>query len=711
MIRGKYGYGRLTFFKFARMRCVLLEHQQLDLANHYVALLNNFISTDDVNEIKQAFGAITPGAPLEAISLFRKKSSQKDNGTNSRNVSLNRALNNNSTLNEFLRQKEAFPTSYTRLDTVKLRLLLWFVAQKQILLKRDDGLFSIQNDRIMFRKYAIADSSVIKNSQFIEYGKSMAKETQKLRNVAISSDSKTFDTCCANISNIRNSMLSLLYQELNAMSIHQTQAYHVDEYIDSHSMVTQVENEAHMLEHIHENLSEDWEYKATILASRCEYIRNHINSNDDREELLQVAKDWTEICYRIYWYDKNKYPLVLESLLYRIGLNDTWKLNNRVLYKAYFELADNVGIDNLTVEYMRFDYANECNRLGEHSASVALYEDVIRRVEDFETQSFTERRALTHFYVTLFHSYFEYTPHGDSANRVLKKYGERVRQWLQEDEKRYLLDYGCYLSAYIKNLPIRQEDEQALNEAEQIIIQLENEILPSDDYYGDVPCFLLNIIAAYYVDRAYNCNLSESKKTVYFNKAVWYSLKQIRDCGRFIKYNTYRALWMMSSAYHQIGFAYAYNLKDWKKSYKSYRKEIEIRQRLSNLCPNNRDWQDGVAECAVNIGGLLKSLYDANLLPTGMKEQLMYHVDLALSIYTKNLDMDSEGSQLHLYQAKLLKGTCIYVFAKNHEPGYSVADGVLLVKECWEWHLRHHNSDYAATFEAECMPILFNKKV
>lgn len=690
------------------MRCSVLSSSELSLAHHYVALLNNELSDEERDIFFHAFHLQSSAHHMEAISVFVKKGKK---GTvkkrNSKSTMMGRILTNDSQLAEFLKNKEVFPTSYRQMDTIKLHLLLWFLQQRQVALQPGDTLFSIQDNTILFQKIPIASTDVIDDDSFHLQLKLIEQEYGKLKNLPISSDNNDLDIIYDEINRIKSSLVALLYQNLKTLLAPQISSVDVSKKIDSKVIAEQVLEEETMMSHLQDGFVHKWERDAMLLASRCEYIRKHF-TEENAEELLQIVNDWRRITYKIYEYDKTKYQKVLDVLYYQVGINDNYLgIIDNDLYKEIVDFADKVGNDNLQIENMRFNYANGLSREGNHHEAKAFYEETIRRVESFDMQSFAERRALTHFFTTLFHENFEFIPHGEDASRTLQTFGTLVKAWMQEDKELYLVDYACYLSAYLKNVPINEENRPVIEECEAILDKLEAKMHPSDEYYSDVPCYFLNMIAAYYVDRINECSLTNEEYELYFHKAVKYSLRQILDCGRMMQYDNHSALWMMGSAYHQIGFAYAFHLRDWRKSYKSYLRALAIRNRLVHIDPSTECL---VAETSVNMGALLLQLYRVNILPKELKTELVSFADKALHIYQKHLSSGSVGSELRLCQAKLLKGTSICALAANHEDGYDMEEGKSLVKECWHWHLQHPDSDYAATFQAECIPILFGKE-
>ena len=688
------------------MRCSVLPYNHLESVNHYVALLNNQLTDDERNDLLHTFEYQPTHKTLEAISIFVKKG-EKDTVKDGmgKKALMGNILTNDSQTADFLKEREAFPTSYREMDTIKLYLLLWFLHQRQVALKPDDDLFSIQDKTILFKKLPIASTEAIDDDHFHLRLELIEQEYRKLKNLSFSSSNSDIDKIYNEIGRIRHSLIALLYQNLKTALIPQISSVDVAQKIDSKAISEQVENESVILNHLQNDFVDKWERNANLLASRCEYIRKHFKNNSELQDLLQVVKDWRRITYKIYKSDETKYQQVLDALFYQVGINDTY-LNciDNDLYKEIIDFADKVDVDNLQIENMRFNYANGLSRAGNHQEAKVFYEEAIRRVKSFDMQSFAERRSLTHFYTTLFHEYFELTPHGDEASRTLQTFGNQVKAWMQEDRDTYIVDYACYLSAYLKNIPIKEENRQLLNEAEAILDELETKMMPSDEYYRDVPCYLLNMIAVYYVDRINECSLTNEEYERYFHQAIKYSLRQIRDCGRMMQYDNCSALIMMSSAYHQIGFAYAFHLRDWRKSYKSYLRALQIRNRLVHIVPSSECL---VAETSVNMGALLLQLYRANMLQKKLKTELVFWADKALHIYQEHLSFGSVGSELRLCQAKLLKGTSICALAENHEEGYDMEEGKSLVRGCWSWHLRHPNTDYASTFIQECIPILF----
>ena len=689
------------------MRCSVLSSSELSLAHHYVALLNNELSDKERNIFFHAFHLQFSAHHMKAISVFIKKG--KKGITKARigkSTLIGRILTNDSELAEFLKDKEVFPPSYRQMDTIKLHLLLWFLQQRQVALQPGDTLFSIKGNTIFFQNSPVVSTEAIDDDKFHLQLKLIEQEYRKLKNLPFSSDNTDLDIIYKEINRINKSILVLLYQNLKTLLSPQISSADVSQKIDSKELAQHVVKERTMVSNLQEEFVHKWEKAAILLASRCEYIRKRLKDEEDAKELLQVINDWRKITYEIYECDKTKYQKVLDVLYYQVGINDNYLcIIDNDLYKEIVDVADKVGYDNLQIENMRFNYANGLSRVGKHHEAKSFYEEAIRRVESFDMQSFAERRTLTHFYVTLFHEYFELIPHGDDATRTLQTFGKLVKAWMQEDKELYLVDYACYLSAYLKNISIREENQQVLDECEAILDKLEAKMHPSDEYYSDVPCYFLNMISAYYVDRINECSLTNEEYELYFHKAVKYSLRQIRDCGRMMQYDNHSALWMMGSAYHQIGFAYAFHLRDWRKSYKSYLRALAIRNRLVHIDPSTECL---VAETSVNMGALLLQLYRANILPIELKTELVSWADKALRVYQKHLLSGSVGSELRLCQAKLLKGTTICALATNHEEGYDMEEGKSLVKECWHWHLQHPNSDYAATFMLECVPILFN---
>ncbi len=364
-------------------------------------------------------------------------------------------------------------------------------------------------------------------------------------------------------------------------------------------------------------------------------------------------------------------------------------------YLKVAQTADRYEVKDPTVEMMRMNYANYLHRQNRNTEALAFYEKAMENIEAFDHHSELMRHYIMHLYVTYINFVSSLGVNHRAIGAIQRLIGKTTawkKQGIPQIED--FANRSQILACQLRIRPLLGNIIDLLAQASETYkkaIALPQEAFDTS-IRTDVFCDLPNCIAAATIDAASIMNMAPDriKHDVDFllGQVVEYATKHQEDPS---------SLLYLSEAYHNWAFFYSDQLGDQAKACEHCLKALTARRRIYDDCKHPEKLYE-VAQSLLLLGatyvnGIIAPLSEADF------HAAMRYAEECLLLYEKLNTEHYLEQETRVHQAIQLKGSILYFGGFREE-------GLVLLKQVWDWHLSHPNNSYAAQFRGVAGEIL-----
>lgn len=677
------------------LRCRLHPYNKEELisssTDHYIALLNTKVSKSIEREFQLAINTLDAHSRLAAVTVFKKTGGQ--------------ILNNSSIISKTLKEREIFTVGLgSSTDRLYLKLLLWLYSSSFSRIDVLDTNISFRNNKILFFGCPVADISVVDDGQNIRNCLKQRQELERMyQNVSqgtASDKNNRLFTLSSKIDALSSQIMRMIVLELNHLlynpakyAVDETQELNVDELLEAADI------EAETLSQMKSRYQSNWNQSQLAIFNRIEYLRKTIASNEDINTLAKLLDARNSILQRAFDNSFIPVEVLMDSLLYSVAIVDTY-INDQItydedaLFRRITQLADSYHITSPMIEMMRLNLGNAYARGGDYDKAIECYRSALATFRLFDYSQPAVRSYLAHLYMAAVMQSVEYYPHNPELKNWISEFMQLSNNWYSQDHS-FVIERALALTCYLAEIEFEAyvgKDEA--REAEEIIeILLQNNSLSPEDYtYGDVYCYLPNVIGRYYLEQMALVKKTDSKE--YYCKAEKYLNICLQRAIRLEKINYSEYLTYVSNAHHNLGFLYGSH--DYNKALYHYREALSLRRKLFEATQNPRYERD-IAETLVNtcwvyIYVISDAMKDKPSGAISLPENPVSIASEALCIHKKYLTKGVLGLETNYYTALLLNGYLNLLLSYTSIPTNSEY-GMKCLKQCAEWDRQHPNND------------------
>lgn len=675
----------------------------IDRTNHYVALFKNVASPADVSELQTAVAACD-AKKLEAISVFQQKvgRNEEKKGTEY-NIRANCEA-----VRQIVDSRTIFTIGMHNLDRVRLQVLLWCLRKHTLSFTQDMTPFSCQGGHVTFYGMPVADIASIEELKTLL----PLSEEEETLSTELADAGKTpsadIRKKSMRLRELRAELLAKLTIALDTLMnpIDAADDYDATEPIDCDDILSAEQTEIDAIETLSASSKEQWKRDESRLRQRREYLQE--NSGTDTlllEELHKVQDTLLQVTANLAKIGAITQMDLLAEQIHAVAVYDTYLLNRipcdrDPLYLQVVQTADNIGYTDPVIENMRLNWANSYLRQLQFLEGVEHLETAITHFRSFDDDSVFVRLSLCHLYMTAINTYFVLDFRSPRVKELLTTFSESVKRWERSGDQEVYVYRAVLACANLRVIygtdlypDIIDAAEKAFDEA-----VTKGHLSPSDQYFGDVMCYLPNTISAYYLDRF--DDFSPDEKASAFDKILYNTGKQIENADQLSRYDVVEAEEHLGRAYHHLGFLYAQyddaaNL--WKAA-SYYREAIKYRKGIFEQTGLPTD-EENLAETYVNMGGALLTMGRIGIKTIDPDMNPIHYAKLAISIYAKFKENGSLDASLRYYQALQLYASSIYTLNRYEVENVSKDNVLSLLRECLTWSRNNPDNGYMHIFE------------
>lgn len=369
-------------------------------------------------------------------------------------------------------------------------------------------------------------------------------------------------------------------------------------------------------------------------------------------------------------------------------------------YLKVTQTADCYGIKDPTVEMMRMNYANYLHRQNRNAESLAYYETAINNIEELDDQSELLRYYIIHLYVTYI-NHLSFLGENGPAIAAIQRLSQKEATWerngIQEVEK--IANHSRILACQLRIRPLSGDVASLLNRSMDTYLQACS--VPQDSFdqfirtevFFDLPI----CIAAAAIDAQPYLRMEAEQ----LRHNVDFFLGQVVDYADEHK-DEENAMFYLSEALHNWAFFYSNEKGQQLKAREICKHALAVRRQLYADTHHPKVLYE-IAQSLLMLGATYVNDIEGELSPSDFHTALGY-ADECLSIY-KSLNQEHFPEQdLRVHQAIQLKGSILYYGGRK-------ADGLVLLRQAWDWNLAHPGNSYEVVFRGVAGEILKSERI
>jgi len=363
-------------------------------------------------------------------------------------------------------------------------------------------------------------------------------------------------------------------------------------------------------------------------------------------------------------------------------------------YLKVVKTADRFGIKDPTVEMMRMNYANYLHRMNHHAEALSFYETAMVNLETFDDRSELVRRYVMHLYVTYI-NHMAFLGENQRAIYAIQQLVQKEIRWEHQGLSKVetLANHCQILSCQLRIRPLLGNVEKLLNRSKdtyQKVMALPQEVFDSSVRI-DIFCDFPNCIASTTIDAQPYLNTDETELKYivdfFLGQVVDYAEKHIEEPG---------SLHYLSNALHNWAFFYS-NLKgEQLRAREIAERALSVRRQIYTHYQYPESLYE-IAQTLLILGATYVNDVDT-LCETDFRTALRI-AEECLNIYNSLNKEHFPEQETRVYQAIQLKGSILYYGGRKEE-------GLILLRQAWEWNLAHPKNSYEATFRGVAGEIL-----
>ena len=369
-------------------------------------------------------------------------------------------------------------------------------------------------------------------------------------------------------------------------------------------------------------------------------------------------------------------------------------------YLKVTQTADCYGIKDPTVEMMRMNYANYLYRQNRNAESLAYYETAINNIEELDDQSELLRYYIIHLYVTYI-NHLSFLGENGPAIAVIQRLSQKEATWerngIQEVEK--IANHSRILACQLRIRPLSGDVASLLNRSMDTYLQACSVPQDSFDQFirTEVFCDLPICIAAAAIDAQPYLRMEAEQ----LRHNVDFFLGQVVDYADEYK-DEENAMFYLSEALHNWAFFYSNEKGQQLKAREICKHALAVRRQLYADTHHPKVLYE-IAQSLLMLGATYVNDIEGELSPSDFHTALGY-ADECLSIYQSLNQEHFPEQDLRVYQAIQLKGSILYYGGRK-------ADGLVLLRQAWDWYLAHPGNSYEAVFRGVAGEILKSERI
>lgn len=389
---------------------------------------------------------------------------------------------------------------------------------------------------------------------------------------------------------------------------------------------------------------------------------------------------------------------ILRTQMLMVQVHDTYAdqfmvtgidINKQYLKVA--ETADRYGIVDPTVEMMRMNYANYLSRQNMNREAIKMYEKVMERLDSLDDRSELYRYYIIHLYVTYI-NHLIFLAENEQALYIITILENKIEKWNKyelSDAERTAND--CRLMACkLRMRPFQEGLVELLRKAKDLYqnaLSFPEDAFDQsihDEIYCDLPiCIASALMDALQAGIKMNKNQAGQDIMTCLENVITHTEHYPNDLSCL----TYRG-----NALHNLGFFCSNIVGDQIKARYYCDKALAVRQKIFDVTHYPNVLYD-VAQTLLLFGASYINGWRSPLTKTEYENALAC-ADRCLAIY-RELDNEHYLEQdTRYYEALQLKGSILYIWE-----GSEKTNGLVLLKQVWDWDLDHPENSYHDTFQ------------
>lgn len=631
----------------------------LDDTDHYIPILNDFLSHDDFKELNIGLQfTVDANHRLKRTTVF----------------DMNNIYKSNTKVKDILDRYGVFTDKIKELGTLKWDIYKWVRSEQKKLATNNALRIETIRDNIVVNGKSMTPLSAVDESGFIK--KIVSNISQKAKDISEAISSKKEDYIVQQMVNEQNknkSKLSLM----------------LEQRLNGWSCPIDIKDE-----------------KAKKSFAECLQLEKYIGliiskPIEDEIEVMKLLLSWEAKEQNLADSNFISPYRLLSTQFYIVGIFDTF-LGNKVeqlkeedeLYGRILDNAEKYNIKDVSIEMTRMNLANMYSRSDEYVKAKELYMLAIENLQRQWDDSVSMARSISYIMMHLFQLEIRHGTREDVLG-TLSLFKDHISRLDVVNEK-FLIDICMYITAQLRIIDIEDGSSYEVVEVAESYFNevIEKMKMDTDAYeYDDVFVFLPNMIARYYIDHF--SKMDEHDARGYFIKAESFLKTAISNCISSLGKTYAVSLFHLGELYDQLGFLYAKNRNTFKYACDVYDKSLLIKKRFF-LLSKERAYETNIAHVLVNYAALELCIMQTNT-PLTVKTSPMYHVSKALEIYKRYGDIAE--AELGYYQALQLRGTIFYQMYKQNQQVILFYDSAVSdLLECWSWNKQHPDNSYRMIF-------------
>ena len=675
----------------------------IERTNHYVALFKNVASPDDVIELQTAV-AVCDAKKLEAISVFQQKPDRLDK---KQGVKYDIRANCEA-VRQIVDSRTIFTIGMQSLDRVRLQVLLWCLRKHSLSVTQDITPFSCQDGHVTFYGMPVADIASIEELKTLlplsEEEETLSTELAdmgKTHSVEIRKKSMRLRV-------LRAELLAKLTIALDTLMnpIEAADDYDSAEPVDCDDILMAEQTEFDAIETLSASSKERWKQDESRLRQRREYLQENAGTDTSLLiELRQVQDTLLQVTANLAKIGAITQMELLSEQIHAVAVYDTYLVDKiqcdiDPLYLQVIQTADNIGYTDPVIENMRLNWANAYLRRLQYQEGVEHLETAVAHYGRFEDDSVFVRLSICHLYMTTIDTYFALDFRSPRIKELLTTFAESVKRWEKSGDQEIYVYRAVLACANLRVIygtdfypDIIVAAEKAFDEA-----VTKGRLSPSDQYFGDVMCYLPNTISAYYLDRFDDFDPDE--KASAFDKILYYTGKQIENADQLSRYDMMGSEEHLGKGYHHLGFLYAHydDAANLCKAESYYQEAIKYRKGIFEQTDSPTD-EEALAETYVNMGGVLLTMCEKGIKTINLDMSPIHFAKLAITIYSKYMENGGVDASMRYYQALQLYASSIYMLNRYEAEKVSKDNVLSLLRACLSWSRSTPGNGYKHIFE------------
>lgn len=692
--------------KFLNVRCKLhpLQHKELlTQTDHYVPYCANQTSKYDIAEMKKALELLDAKQRLKEITFFVTPFSD--------------IHKSNENVKNLIEGRELFTCKVNGPETIKWELFSWLMRENNIVMGQPLPGLSMKNGELL-----IDGRSVVTMKTLDPSGKALKllKSRDKIdSHIKKETDNQALSVLLQKKADIEIKLWFAVSTCINNW-IFKKYREHAQEKL-THGDMSVVKLTAQLgkdrlealeLERI--NVINELQSLVNSIDYQIANKQTSLGEPGVAEELKILLENKEELQRTLVEKGVDSQHELLETQLYLVGLFDSYIHPYQVsqeeddVYRRIITDADKYGLLNPQTEVIRMNYGNSFIRREEYREALNHYHVAIGNLEQMDDNNWLTLRIKTTIYTRIYHTYREM---GDEEHMgiMLYKLKQHVDYCANLGDG-YLTDKAMYIAAILAARGTKLDggpaDVKAAIEVYANVRQMQY-VPTTDQWYGDIFCFLPCQIAGYLID---HLGYYKAEERQWVSKiAEKHLLDAEKNAIALKKVNLRDGLYYLSEINHQLGFLY-YNIgiSFWGKASECYKQSLNHKQKLMDI-DGRFEHEMNYAQTLVNLGAVMVGklqIMAARGDKSVSSEATIAIASEAVGVYNRHRNDDSILSEQHYYEALQLLGTAYYYSGIIEKKDSLIDKSLSLLQECWDWNLAHPDNTYSGSFANNAGEIL-----